>query len=915
MIPILYPREYANEYDFGYAPLRDALKCEVTEVRNGEYELAMTYYTTGANYDKIQNECIIEAKPNPKSDLQQFVIDDIVDNLDGTVEISAKHISYRASYVPIAPFSATGISSTLSGLTSHAMDGCPFTLWTDIVNTDTRYDQVIPKSLRACLGGTDESVLERFSSRGSGEYEWDNYNIKFHFHRGSDQGYIVRYGCNLEDLNKEYDSSQLITGAVAFWQDYETGVCFYGDVQRSDLYEEYPIKKTAVVDASEEFESQPTRAQLNAFALSYANELSSIKEKTEVEICDPENQDVGLCDTVSVYYQVMNGSKLVKTIAYKAKVIKTVFDVLSERYTKITIGENTSDLASTLDKMNEDATIAAIDAVDNRMVSVYQKVDDEIGQATTIITTTNSGSQSNLSDIITYYIVKPSEEDAPDKDDPDWIPNEDFTDFIDEYGPVESGNNIWVMYEYIYSMTPSRKTEPFNISTLLSISSLKTQYYISSSSIEPTGGSWSNSKVITAGYYIWVREHWTNLLGQITVEHNSTPLTIVTVSDIRNITTNQQTQIDQNTEDITLKASYSDVNTIVTDSIGVNLSPFFNHPLDDVYAERENEDAYWQTVTIPSNVTIEEIEDDPGWARVTVTSGSNADVYFYPVINTVVHDELSMLVEIRNYDYNYSLRPPRLTFINTNAQYTYSDNYFNIVDDGSTNLPLTKVITGTPEAFIKCGFNMQYSTSGTFDIRLSLYKAGYTGLYIPYNEEYAKIYDSFEGATEAINSLQSQITLNAGQIQSLVEQTSTLNETISSVAGNITDEKIASYDSTIQSLVTQTASNIRSEFSSTVTATGHNGEILAQYQDYLYIDQNGNGITIGKSDSDMRGHFDNDSLDFIDSNDNTIAWLSTEEGLGANMLSVGNPDEQDKQKRWNITVSSDGTKLRFARHI
>ena len=911
MIPILYPREYAGEWNFGYAPLRDAAKCEVTEVRNGEYELAMTYYTTGANYDKIQNECIIEVKPNPKSDRQQFVIDNIIDNLDGTVEISAKHISYRASYVPIAPFSATGISATLSGLTSHAMDGCPFTLWTDITNTDTRYDQVIPKSLRACLGGTDESVLEKFSSRGSGEYEWDNYNIKLHFHRGSDNGYIVRYGCNLEDLNKEYDSSQIITGAVAFWQDYETGVCFYGDVQRSDLYEEYPIKKTAVVDASEDFESQPTRAQLNTFALSYANELSSIKEKTEVEICDPENQDVSLCDTVSVYYQVMNGSKLIKTIAYKAKVIKTVFDVLSERYTKITIGENTSDLASTLDKMNEDATIAAIDAVDNRMVSVYQKVDDEIGQATTIITTTNSGSQSNLSDIITYYIVKPSIEDAPDKDDPDWITNEDFSDFIDEYGPVESGNTIWVMYEYIYSMTPSRKTEPFSISLPNLLTSLNTQYYISTSSTEPSGGSWSNSKVITTGYYIWVREHGQrSMLG----DYNSTPLTIVTVSDIRNITTNQQTQINQNTEDITLKASYSDVNTIVTDSIGVNLSPFFNHPLDDIYAERENEDAYWETVTIPSTVSIVELEDDPGWARVTVTSGSNATVYFYPVANQrISEDELVMLVEIRNYNYTWGSRPPRLAFTHSNAQYDYSSTFLNLEEDGSTYLTLTKLTTGTPEVLVRCGFSIPMATSGTFDIRLSLYKAGYTGLYIPYNEEYAKIYDSFEGATEAINSLQSQITLNAGQIQSLVEQTSTLNETISSVAGNITDEKIATYNQTMQSLVTQTAGYIRDEFSSTVEAVGHNGEILAQYQDYLYIDRNGNGITIGKTDSDMRGHFDNDSLDFIDSNDNVIAWLSVDEGLGANMLSVGNTT--DKQKRWNMLVSSDGNKLRFTRHM
>ena len=76
----------------------------------------------------------------------------------------------------------------------------------------------------------------------------------------------------------------------------------------------------------------------------------------------------------------------------------------------------------------------------------------------------------------------------------------------------------------------------------------------------------------------------------------------------------------------------------------------------------------------------------------------------------------------------------------------------------------------------------------------------------------------------------------------------------------------------------------------------------------------GNGVTVKKSNSTVRGVFGNTELDFIDSSsgsDITQAWIG-KDGLGGRELNVGDPNTQANQ--WRIFASSDGSHLRFTRH-
>ena len=70
-------------------------------------------------------------------------------------------------------------------------------------------------------------------------------------------------------------------------------------------------------------------------------------------------------------------------------------------------------------------------------------------------------------------------------------------------------------------------------------------------------------------------------------------------------------------------------------------------------------------------------------------------------------------------------------------------------------------------------------------------------------------------------------------------------------------------------------------------------------------------VTIGNSTSDVRGQFTNTGVNFIDKQNQKLAWLDTE-GLGSKELSVG--DATTKTNRWRIFTRENGSHLTFTRH-
>lgn len=387
MIPILFKSNATSFTTNGIGRLTDAISCKVTEERNGIYELEMEYPANGIHYEDIVVSNLIVSDGSHNQKRQAFEIYEITKPINNIVKVYANHISYRQSYIPIKPFIATGITETIQGLIDNAMvENQPFTFTTDLENETSTYDQAIPKSMRACLGGTDGSILDTYSGSGGVEYKWDNFNTFITLHRGTNNGVQLRYGKNITNIEQDESIEETITGVLPYWSDGEQDVVYFGDIQYSSHVEDYSYPRVEILDLSSEFETAPSLAQLNEAGLRYVSRSSVGIPKTNIKVSfieapmmfgsDEIYESVNLCDTIKVIYTPLG-------ISYDSKVIKTTYDVLKERYESIEIGDTRSNIASTIASNIGD--ISTLNLANNRLVSITQQLDSELGSVRTTV--------------------------------------------------------------------------------------------------------------------------------------------------------------------------------------------------------------------------------------------------------------------------------------------------------------------------------------------------------------------------------------------------------------------------------------------------------------------------------------------------------------------------------------------------
>lgn len=368
MIPRLYESTDQTFTSFGICPMSDAISCIVEEKRNGSYELEMDYPVDSPYYAELETQRIILAQPFQAGTAQPFRIYEISKPIDKVVTVYAQHISYDLSGIPVIPFTATGITATLQGLTNNSLIANPFTFTSDISNQTSVYSQSEPSALRTRLGGIRGSVLDTFG----GEYEWNGYSVILHANRGSDKGITIRYGKNLTDLKQTEDISAVYTGVIAYWYDEDTETLIQSDVYYIDNHANYPQERIYVLDQSMEYEDSPDAESLYSDAQNYAlnNNIGVPKVTLTVSFVDEQTDQsnamtyIQLCDTVHVYFEDLG-------VSASAKVIETQWDVLAERYKKIKIGDARSTFIDAVveatSEEKEKETISAISGMVNHL--------------------------------------------------------------------------------------------------------------------------------------------------------------------------------------------------------------------------------------------------------------------------------------------------------------------------------------------------------------------------------------------------------------------------------------------------------------------------------------------------------------------------------------------------------------------
>lgn len=385
-----YPRLYpptATAWDTnGLGALSDCISCVVEETLNGPFELEMQYRLNGLHYADITLRSIILAKPNPTARPQPFRVYKISRPINGVVTINAQHLSYDLSGIVIEPFNAPSLASALEGMKTNAVTENPFEYETDkAVISD--FVVSYPSSARSLVAGQRGSLLDTYG----GELEFDRYQVKLWAHRGKDNGVTIRYGKNMTDVNQEEDGSGVYTGVYPYWYSEEDGSADLGS-SYVPVDGEFDFTRILLLDLTEEFENKPTAEELTQKAQEYISNhdpgVPTISTTVSWYQSREFVENVNLGDVVGVYFSRLG-------ISAKAKIVKTRYNALQDRYESVDIGSVRSSIAGTIVSMDQ-----GVSSVTQYTVTKTRRITKELEMTADSLRSAISDSAQNTTQLI-----------------------------------------------------------------------------------------------------------------------------------------------------------------------------------------------------------------------------------------------------------------------------------------------------------------------------------------------------------------------------------------------------------------------------------------------------------------------------------------------------------------------------------
>ena len=385
-----YPRLYpptATAWDTnGLGALSDCISCVVEETLNGPYELEMQYRLNGLHYADITLRSIILAKPNPTARPQPFRVYKISRPINGVVTINAQHLSYDLSGIVIEPFNAPSLASALEGMKTNAVTENPFEYETDkTVISD--FVVSYPSSARSLVAGQRGSLLDTYG----GELEFDRYQVKLWAHRGKDNGVTIRYGKNMTDVSQEEDGSGVYTGVYPYWYSEAEGSADLGS-SYVPVEGEFDFTRILLLDLTEEFENKPTAEELTQKAQEYISNHDPGVPTISTTVSWYQSKDfvenVNLGDVVGVYFSRLG-------ISAKAKIVKTRYNALQNRYESVDIGSVRSSIAGTIVSMDQ-----GVSSVTQYTVTETRRITKELEMTADSLRSAISDSAQNTTQLI-----------------------------------------------------------------------------------------------------------------------------------------------------------------------------------------------------------------------------------------------------------------------------------------------------------------------------------------------------------------------------------------------------------------------------------------------------------------------------------------------------------------------------------
>ena len=345
MIPILYEANESNFNHNGICPLYGLLDYEVTEARNGEFELELIYPVDGLWFSELTDFRIISAEPNEIDEPHRFRIYEIKKSLDEQTVIvyaSTATNDLGGNLVEKVVISDEIPQQAMDKMKAALLEPTNYNFVSDIqTRSSTKWELRNPLN---CIAGEAGSLIAYWG----GEVKRTNDTIYLYSRRGKDNVTTIRPGKNLSGFEMTVSTKGLITAILPYFRyipENETDyVTVYGAVVRSPLENNYPIHKITPVDFSGD-ESIITVEDLNAEAARYFTYINPDCDKPKVsldidlmQLSDSAEyakfkslERIGLTDTVTVWVEKFD-------IDVVVKVTEVTYNGMKRMVTKLVAG-------------------------------------------------------------------------------------------------------------------------------------------------------------------------------------------------------------------------------------------------------------------------------------------------------------------------------------------------------------------------------------------------------------------------------------------------------------------------------------------------------------------------------------------------------------------------------------------------
>lgn len=368
MIPRIYDNSFTTYESNGLGLLVDAISCQVEEESNGDFELTLVYPSDGSFFYALKQDNLIKADASDTLKGQLFRIDTISKLLNGQVTVYAKHISFDLAKNSLnEDINERNINCENAGkhMLQKSDADSRFSIESNIEMLGN-YSMDRKTDCLSAIAGTRGSLIDTF---GNGpKLLRDNFTISVLNRRGKDDNTLIAYKKNITGFTLEEDYSEIINiikpyATVTDEEGNESSIYIDEIGVKSSRYVEGDIVKSQWIDFSDKFDEDetPTKEKLKNLAEKYFNDNSCDLPKMTYKIefqplsQTEEYKEDGLYELEHIG---MDDSVYIANSKYKirdqARVIKTTYNVLADKYISIELGDPKTTLGSIINKSNND---------------------------------------------------------------------------------------------------------------------------------------------------------------------------------------------------------------------------------------------------------------------------------------------------------------------------------------------------------------------------------------------------------------------------------------------------------------------------------------------------------------------------------------------------------------------------------